>query len=81
MTITEAPGPGGWAPVDIVKWVATAIQLVGYGLTGLGATPWNVWAFFGGILFDNYAHYDGLEVVDLAGGVRRVRSVSPERQT
>jgi len=40
-----------------------------------------VGAFFGGILFDNYAHYDGLEVVDLAGGVRRVRSVSPERQT
>lgn len=35
--------------VDIVKWTATVIQLIGYGLTGLGATPWNVYAFFAGI--------------------------------
>jgi hypothetical protein len=35
--------------VDIVKWVATAIQLVGYGLTGLNVVPWNVFAFFIGI--------------------------------
>lgn len=35
--------------VDVVKWTATAVQLVGYGLTGLGATPWNVYAFFAGI--------------------------------
>ncbi|GIT92322.1 hypothetical protein JANAI62_27800 [Jannaschia pagri] len=34
---------------DVVKWVATIVQLVGYGLTGLGATPWNLWAFFVGI--------------------------------
>lgn len=37
-------------PVDIVKWIATAIQLVGYGLTGMNITPWNVWFFFGGII-------------------------------
>ena len=37
------------APIDAVKWVATVVQLVGYGLTGLGATPWNVFAFFVGI--------------------------------
>lgn len=36
--------------VDIVKWVATVIQLIGYGLTGLGVTPWNIWAFFAGIV-------------------------------
>lgn len=36
-------------PVDIVKWIATAIQLVGYGLTGLNIVPWNVFAFFIGI--------------------------------
>ncbi|WP_147125784.1 DUF6552 family protein [Shimia ponticola] len=36
--------------VDIVKWVATVIQLFGYGLTGLGVTPWNIWAFFAGIV-------------------------------
>ncbi|MHA6326448.1 DUF6552 family protein [Roseivivax sp. CAU 1753] len=36
--------------VDIVKWVATAVQLVGYGLTGLNIVPWNVFAFFVGII-------------------------------
>ena len=36
-------------PVDLVKWIATAIQLVGYGLTGLNVVPWNVFAFFIGI--------------------------------
>ena len=35
--------------VDIVKWVATAVQLVGYGLTGLGITPLNIYAFIIGI--------------------------------
>lgn len=50
MTTTDpnADQPG-WKPVDIVKWTATAVQLVGYGLTGMGVTPWNVWAFFVGI--------------------------------
>ncbi len=37
-------------PVDIVKWVATAVQLIGYGLTGLNVVPWNVFAFFVGIV-------------------------------
>ncbi|SNR55917.1 DUF6552 family protein [Puniceibacterium sediminis] len=36
-------------PVDIVKWIATAVQLVGYGLTGMNVVPWNVFAFFIGI--------------------------------
>lgn len=35
--------------VDVVKWVATAVQLVGYGLAGLNIAPWNVFAFFIGI--------------------------------
>ena len=35
--------------VDVVKWVATTIQLVGYGLTGLNIVPWNVFAFIIGI--------------------------------
>lgn len=35
--------------VDVVKWVATAVQLVGYGLTGFNIVPWNVFAFFIGI--------------------------------
>ncbi|MCC1494096.1 ubiquinone biosynthesis methyltransferase UbiE [Cognatishimia sp. F0-27] len=37
-------------PVDIVKWVATVIQLIGYGLTGLNRAPWNVYLFFAGIV-------------------------------
>ena len=36
--------------VDIIKWIATTIQLIGYGLTGLNIVPWNVFAFFIGIL-------------------------------
>ena len=36
--------------VDIIKWIATAIQLIGYGLTGLNIVPWNVFAFFIGIV-------------------------------
>ncbi len=36
--------------VDIVKWVATGVQLVGYGLTGLNIVPWNVFAFIVGIV-------------------------------
>ena len=28
--------------VDVVKWIATAIQLVGYGLTGMNVVPLNV---------------------------------------
>lgn len=37
------------ARVDVVKWIATAIQLIGYGLTGLNVVPWNILAFVVGI--------------------------------
>ncbi|WP_299826676.1 DUF6552 family protein [uncultured Roseobacter sp.] len=47
---TSVQEPKGFQPVDILKWVATAIQLVGYGLTGLNIVPWNVFAFFAGIV-------------------------------
>lgn len=36
--------------VDVIKWVATVIQLIGYGLTGLNIVPWNVFAFVVGII-------------------------------
>lgn len=36
--------------VDAVKWVATVVQLIGYGLTGLNYTPWNIYAFVIGII-------------------------------
>jgi hypothetical protein len=35
--------------VDIAKWVATVIQLIGYALTGLNYTPLNVYFFLVGI--------------------------------
>jgi len=38
------------ALVDIVKWIATFIQLIGYGLTGVNVVPWNIYAFIVGIL-------------------------------
>ena len=38
------------AAVDVVKWIATLIQLIGYGLTGMNVVPWNVFAFFAGIV-------------------------------
>ena len=36
--------------VDITKWAATVIQLIGYGLTGLGYSPWNIYFFLVGIV-------------------------------
>lgn len=36
-------------PVDVVKWMATVIQMLGYALTGLNIVPWNVFAFIIGI--------------------------------
>ena len=36
--------------VDIVKWIATIIQLIGYGLTGLNYTPLNIYFFILGII-------------------------------
>ena len=36
--------------VDVVKWIATVIQLIGYGLTGMNIVPWKVFAFFAGII-------------------------------
>ncbi len=46
----QSSSPAPWSTVDTVKWIATVIQLVGYGLTGLNVTPWNVYAFFAGIV-------------------------------
>ena len=36
--------------VDTVKWIATVIQLFGYGMTGLNLVPYNIYMFFIGIL-------------------------------
>ena len=35
--------------VDGVKWIATVIQLIGYGMTGLNFIPYNIYMFFIGI--------------------------------
>ncbi len=44
------------ARVDLVKWIATVIQLIGYGLTGLNIVPWNVFAFIVGIILCMSGH-------------------------
>ena len=35
--------------VDAVKWLATVIQLIGYGMTGMNFVPYNIFFFFIGI--------------------------------
>jgi len=47
MTVTTTRLP--LQPVDYVKWTGTLVQLVGYGLTGMGVTPRNIYAFLVGI--------------------------------
>ena len=48
--MANQPTPLKPAAVDVLKWVATFIQLIGYGLTGLNVVPWNIFAFFAGII-------------------------------
>ena len=40
---------GKLSTVDIVKWIATIIQLIGYGMTGMNLVPYNIYMFFIGI--------------------------------
>ena len=35
--------------VDAVKWLATVIQLIGCGMTGMNLVPYNIFFFFFGI--------------------------------
>ncbi|MDB2460466.1 ubiquinone biosynthesis methyltransferase UbiE [Planktomarina temperata] len=35
--------------VDVVKWLATVIQLIGYGMTELNLSPSNIYIFFVGV--------------------------------
>ena len=35
--------------VDVVKWLATVILLIGYAMTGLNFVPYNIYMFFIGI--------------------------------
>ena len=39
-----------WQTVDVVKWIATIFQLIGYGMTGLNLVPYNIYLFFIGII-------------------------------
>ncbi|MEN8831441.1 MAG: DUF6552 family protein [Pacificibacter sp.] len=36
--------------VDVIKWIATVVQLIGYALTGMNIVPWNIAAFVIGIV-------------------------------
>lgn len=33
-----------------VKWIASVIQILGYGATAFGITPWNIYLFVVGII-------------------------------
>lgn len=33
-----------------IKWVASAIQILGYGATAWGYTPWNIYLFIAGVI-------------------------------
>ena len=35
---------------DTVKWIATIVQLAGYGMTGFNFVPYNIFAFIIGIV-------------------------------
>ena len=34
----------------IIKWAASVVQILGYGATAMGLTPWNLYFFLVGIL-------------------------------
>ena len=51
--------------VDYVKWIATIIQLIGYGMTGLNMTPYNVYLFFWN---DNSQNNLGLDASPIPSG-------------
>ncbi|MGX9357412.1 DUF6552 family protein [Roseobacteraceae bacterium S113] len=36
--------------VFVVKWGASAVQIMGYTATGFGWTPWNLYLFLVGVL-------------------------------
>ena len=38
------------ASTDTIKWDASVVQIVGYGATAMGLSPWNLYLFLGGIL-------------------------------
>ena len=40
----------GDAGVQAIKWVASIVQILGYGATAFGLTPLNLYFFVGGIL-------------------------------
>lgn len=34
----------------VIKWIASVIQILGYGATAFGATPLNIYLFLAGLL-------------------------------
>lgn len=38
------------ADTDTLKWAASIVQILGYGATAMGLTPWNLYLFLVGIL-------------------------------
>ena len=38
------------ADTNTIKWAASAVQILGYGATAMGLTPWNLYFFLVGII-------------------------------
>jgi len=53
MAFTNSAQPKA-VPVEqlafVIKWVASIFQIIGYGATAFGATPWNIYFFLVGLL-------------------------------
>lgn len=51
MACDAAVAPNGNNKVAFsVKWIASVIQILGYGATAFGMTPWNIYLFVVGII-------------------------------
>lgn len=44
------PSQGLLTPVFAIKWVASAIQILGYAATAWGLEPWNIYLFVVGLV-------------------------------
>ncbi|WP_420408859.1 DUF6552 family protein [Hoeflea sp.] len=49
MTTAVVSKPSSDRIAFIIKWVASAVQILGYTATGFGFTPWNLYLFVIGV--------------------------------
>lgn len=47
--MSDVVANGRTSPAFVLKWVASAIQILGYAATGFGLEPWNIGLFLVGV--------------------------------